>query len=166
MPLAKFVSDGSVDRELVVSRVLAAPRELVWEAWTNPQHVARWWGPKGFSTTIETMDLRPGGVWKQTMHGPDGTNYPNKSIFVEVVKPERIVYNHGGGKEGGPGALFTATWTFEVVESGKTRLTIRMVFPTAADRDTIVKTYGAKEGAEQTLGRLAEFLATLSPSAG
>jgi len=85
-----------------MSRVFEAPRELVWEAWTNPKHVVHWWGPKGFTTTIETMDLRPGGVWTQVMHGPDGAHYPNKCRFTEVSKPERIAYSHAGGRQGGP----------------------------------------------------------------
>src|SRR4051794_29231769 len=80
------------DREIVFSRVFDAPRELVWKAWTEPHHVTKWWGPNGFTTTIHEMDVRTGGTWHHTMHGPDGTDYPNKSIFVEVVKPERIVY--------------------------------------------------------------------------
>jgi len=135
---------------------------LVWEAWTNPKHVVQWWGPRGFTTTIEEMDVRPGGVWTHVMHGPDGTDYPNKSIFKEVVKPERIVYSHGGGKKGEPGANFESTWTFDVVKEGKTRLTIRMVFPTAEQRDTVVQVYGAIEGGKQTLERLSEFLAKSS----
>lgn len=146
------------DREIVISRVFDAPRELVWEAWTKPENVARWWGPKGFTTTIHEMDVRPGGVWRHTMHGPDGTDYPNMSTFLEVVKPERIVYTHGGGKKGGPGVQFEATWTFEA-QDDKTRLTIRQLFPTAAMREEIVKTYRTVEGANQTLGRLADELA-------
>src|SRR4051794_29606224 len=105
-------SDSS-DREIVISRVFDAPRELVWQAMTDPQHVVNWWGPHGFTTTIERMEVRPDGVWQHTMHGPDGKNYPNKSIFKEVLKPERIVYSHGGGHENGPGANFVATWTFD-----------------------------------------------------
>jgi uncharacterized protein YndB with AHSA1/START domain len=146
------------DREIVVSRVFDAPRELVWDAWTKPENVARWWGPKGFTTTIHEMDVRPGGVWRHTMHGPDGTDYPNKSTFLEVVKPERIVYTHGGGKKGERGVNFEATWTFEA-EDNKTRLTIRQLFPSVEMRDHVVKTYHAIEGANQTLGRLAEDLA-------
>ena len=146
------------DREIVISRVFDAPRELVWEAWTNPEHVVNWWGPRGFTTTIETMDVRPGGIWKHVMHGPDGTNYPNKSIFTEVVKPERICYSHGGGRQGAPGAHFEATWTFEALAVNKTQLTIRMVFPTAEARDTVVRVYGAIEGGKQTLERLSEHL--------
>src|SRR5437868_11303305 len=99
-------SSAESDREIVISRIFDAPRELVWQAMTDPEHVVHWWGPRGFSTTIEVMEVRPGGVWKQTLHGPDGANYPNKSIFKEVVPLERIVYSHGGGREDGPGASF------------------------------------------------------------
>ena len=146
------------DREIVISRVFDAPVELVWNAWVDPKQVAQWWGPIGFTTTIQKMEVRPGGIWEHTMHGPDGADYPNKSQFVEVVKHERIVYTHGGGKEGGKGAHFTATWTFEP-DGDKTTLTIRMVFDTAEDRNFVVKEYGAIEGGKQTLGRLAEKLA-------
>ncbi|MBI3775269.1 MAG: SRPBCC domain-containing protein [Gammaproteobacteria bacterium] len=153
-------SNSTEDREIVITRILNAPRELVWEVWTNPKHVVNWWGPNGFTTTIEKMDVRPGGVWKHVMHGPDGTSYPNSSVFKEVVKPERLVFSHGGGKQGGPGAHFIATWTFEA-QGGKTRVTMRGVFDTAADRDMVVKQYNALEGGTQTLGRLADYLANL-----
>lgn len=151
----------AMDREIVISRVLDAPRDLVWEVWTNPEHVVHWWGPNGFTTTIETMDVRPGGVWKHVMHGPDGTDYPNKSVFVEVVKPERIVYSHRGGKEGGPGAHFEATWTFDALEGNKTRATGRMVFASAAEREHVVREFKAIEGGHQHLGRLAGYLARM-----
>jgi uncharacterized protein YndB with AHSA1/START domain len=148
-------------REIVISRVLNAPRDLAWEAMTNPLHVVRWWGPRGFTSTIEEMDVRPGGVWKHVMHGPDGTDYPNHSVFTEVVKPERICFSHGGTKKGGTEAQFEATWTFDALEGGKTRVTIRMVFPSAELRNQVVKEYGAIEGGEQTLARLAEQLAAV-----
>lgn len=154
-------NEDSSDREIVISRVFDAPRELVWNAMTDPQQVVQWWGPRGFTTTTEIMDVRPGGVWKHTMHGPDGKNYPNKSIFREVVRPERIVYSHGGGREdGGGGATFVATWTFETVEARKTRLTLRMVFPSKEGRDFVVREYGAIEGGKQTLERLGEHVAS------
>ncbi len=145
------------DREIVVTRVFEAPRELVFEAWTDPDQVVQWWGPHGFTTTIHEIDVRPGGLWRFVMHGPDGTDYDNKVVFVEVVKPERLVYNHGGGEE-------TATEQFHVTvtfaeEDGKTRLTLRMVFGSAAERDHMIEQYGALEGANQTLERLAEHLA-------
>jgi uncharacterized protein YndB with AHSA1/START domain len=145
--------EPEADREIVITRVFDAPRELVWAGWTDPERVVQWWGPTGFTTTIEKMDVRPGGVWKHVMHGPDGTDYPNSSVFKEVVKPERIVYSHGGGKKGGPSVHFVATWTFEAI-GDKTRVTMRSVFPSAADRDIVVKVYGAIEGGKQTLERL------------
>jgi uncharacterized protein YndB with AHSA1/START domain len=155
--MATKQAESTADREIILSRVFDAPRELVWEVWTNPEHIAKWWGPNGFSTTIHEMDVRPGGVWHHTMHGPDGTDYPNKSIFQEVVKPERIVFSHGGGEKGGPGANFQASWTFDA-QGDKTRVTIRMVFPTAAERDQVVKHYNAIEGGKQTLAKLADYL--------
>jgi uncharacterized protein YndB with AHSA1/START domain len=146
------------DREIIISRVFAAPRELVWDAMTDPTRVVKWWGPRGFTTTIEKMDVRPGGTWKHVMQGPDGTEYPNLSVFVEVVKPERIVYVHTGSKKGGPGVKFVATWTFTTVAEGRTELKLHQLYDTAADRDLIVREYGAIEGGKQTLARLAEFL--------
>ncbi len=125
---------------------------------TKPEHVVNWWGPRGFSNTIETMDFRVGGVWKHVMHGPDGVNYPNEKVFKEIVKPEKIVFSHGGGREGGPSVDAVATWTFDEIASGKTKVTLRMVFPSATERDFVVKEFGAIEGGKQTLERLGEYL--------
>jgi uncharacterized protein YndB with AHSA1/START domain len=151
------------DREIVLSRVFRAPRELVWKAWTDPELVVKWWGPRGFTTAIETMDFRVGGVWKHVMHGPDGAAYPNKSIFKEIVPLERITYSHGGGREDGsaPGANFVATWTFDDEGEGATRLTGRMVFPSKEARDIVVREYGAIEGGRQTLERLSEEISAM-----
>jgi len=160
MTTAKSNSDTS-DREIIISREFDAPREMIWDAMTDPKHIVHWWGPTGFSTTIEQMDFRPGGTWKQIMHGPDGTNYPGKSTFKEIVKPERIVYSHGGGKEDGKGVHFTMTWTLEVIAPGKTRVTIHQVYATPEDRNFVAKEYGAIEGGQQTLARLAGFLAEM-----
>lgn len=152
---------NTADRELVITRTLAAPRELVWEAMTKPQHLVNWWGPRGFSTTIEKMDVRVGGTWKQVMQGPDGVNYPNEHIFTEIVKPERIVFAQSGRRDGGPGTSFVATWAFEAVETGKTKVTIRMVFASPSERDFVVKEFGAIEGAKQTLERYDEQVARM-----
>jgi uncharacterized protein YndB with AHSA1/START domain len=152
-------NENTSDREIVITREFCAPRALVWEAMTNPKHVANWWGPRGFSTAIETMDFRVGGTWKHVMCGPDGAKYPNKSIFKEIVAPEKIVFSHGGGREDGPGASFQATWTFEALAPDKTRVTARMVFRSATERDFVVNEFGAIEGGKQTLERLSEFLA-------
>ena len=153
---------STADREIVISRVVDAPRELAWLAMTEPAHLVQWWGPTGFTTTMGQMDVRPGGVWTMTMHGPDGTDYPNYSVFQEVVYPERIVF--ACGAEPDKPELFISTWTFEAVGEA-TRVTIRMVFPSAETRDAVVRDYGAIEGAEQTLGRLAVHLPEMGVAA-
>ena len=150
-------NESAVDREIVFTRVFDAPRRMVWEAWTDPKQLVLWWGPKGFTTTIDEMDVRPGGVWKLVMHGPDGTDYPNKSMFTEVVPYERLRYRLSGGKRGGTAAPFEIAATFED-EGDKTRITMRMVFASAAARDENVREYGSIEGGKQTLERLAEHL--------
>jgi uncharacterized protein YndB with AHSA1/START domain len=154
-------AENTSDREIVMSRVLHAPRELVWQAWTDPKHVANWWGPRGFTDTIKRHEFPVGGVWEHIMHGPDGANYPNKSTFKEIVPLERITFAHGGGREEGPGATFNATWTFETVEGNKTRLTGRLVFPSSEARDFVAKEFGAVEGGRQTLERASEYIASM-----
>jgi len=150
-------AEDTLDREILVSRIFDAPRELVWEAWTNPKHVERWWGPVGFTTTTEERDFKVGGIWKHVMRGPDGQEYPNKSVFTEIVKYQRIVYSHSGGRKGDPEIQFVSTWTFVDV-GGKTRLTIRQLFKSAEERNHVVKNYGAIEGGKQTLERLSAYL--------
>lgn len=144
------------DRELVFTRVFDAPRDLVWKAWTDAEHVAQWWGPTGFTITTHEMDVRPGGVWRFIMHGPDGTDYPNKIVYTEVVTPERLAYDHSGDGDDDD-ARFQVTVMF-VHRGGKTELTMRMLFASAAERDKTVEDFGAIEGANQTLDRLAEHL--------
>jgi uncharacterized protein YndB with AHSA1/START domain len=145
------------DREILATRVFDAPRELVFKMWTDPQHLTRWWGPKGFSTTTFSMDVKPGGVWRFVMHGPDGTDYENKITYLEVVDPQRLVYKHGGDKDVEP-VNFQVTTTFDAL-GDKTKVTMRMQFPSAAARVHVVKTYGAVEGLNETFGRLEERLA-------
>ena len=152
-----FRVDAS-DCELVTTRLFDAPRALVYEARADPQQLVQWWGPDGFTTTVQEMDIRPGGTWRLTMHGPDGTAYPNKSTFTEVVAGERVVYSHSGGRKGGPGALFRSTMTFAAEGPGKSRVTLRMLFPSVEQRDAVIRSYGAAEGARQTLNRLAALL--------
>ena len=151
------------DRELILSRVFDAPRELVWDAWTDPKQVVQWWGPNGFTTTIEVMDVRPGGEWRHVMHGPNAWTTRNELVFLEVVRPERIVYSNKWTKKGDPGAQFEATWTFEA-QGDKTKVTLHMVFPSAEVRKHVVEVYRVIEGGQQTLGRLAEFLAKTDAS--
>lgn len=147
----------TTDREILLTRVFDAPRELVFNAWVDPIHIAQWFGPDGFTTTILEMDVRPGGVWRFIMHGPDGVDYPNRIVYVEVAKPERLVYNHFSEDVDEPGQ-FHVTMTF-TEQGGKTVLSMQMLFETAAERDRVVKEYGAIEGGEQTLDRLAAHLA-------
>ena len=149
---------GQDARTIVTSRVFDAPRELVFEAWTNPKHLVQWWGPNGFTTTIRAIDVRPGGVWRFVMHGPDGRDYQNRITFDEVVPPERIVYRHGGGEDVEP-VQFRQTVIFEDLGGRRTRITWRGDFPTAAERDRVIKEYGAGEGLVQTMARLADYVA-------
>jgi uncharacterized protein YndB with AHSA1/START domain len=149
----------NADREIVLTRILQAPRELVWKVWTDPQHIALWWGPNGFTNTIHAMDVRPGGVWRFMMHGPDGVDYPNKIVYTEVVKPERLVYFHGDdGETAEPD--FHVTVTFAEHE-GQTKLTMQTLFTTAEQREMVVREYGAIEGGQQTINRLEEYLSNM-----
>jgi len=139
------------DRELHISRLLDAPVELVWEVWTHPEHIANWWGPNGFTNTITTMDMKPGGEWNLVMHGPDGTDYKNKSVFREVTPFKKIVYEHVSAPK------FTATVTFE--EQGEqTLLNWHMLFETAEEFIQVVKTFKADEGLKQNIEKLALYL--------
>jgi uncharacterized protein YndB with AHSA1/START domain len=150
---------NTTDREIVISRVVAAPRELVWEAMTNPQHVVNWWGPRGFTIAMEKMEVRLGGEWKYIMRGPDGAEYYNNNTFTEVVKPERVVFIKTGSKIGGGTEVNAVSmWSFDELAPAQTRVTIRMVFETQEFRDKVVKEYGAVEGGKQTLERLDDFL--------
>ncbi len=136
------------------TRLLDAPRALVWEVFTDPKHLAHWWGPNGFSITTHSHAARAGGVWDFVMHGPDGRDYDNKVAYEEVAKPERLVYSHG--TPGDPD-MFHVTITL-ADEGGKTRLVMHSRFPSLAARDHVVREFGAVEGGRQTLGRLAEYL--------
>lgn len=140
--------------ELTISRLYDAPRELVWDAWTDPEQVAKWWGPRGFTLTTHSKDLRVGGMWHYTMHGPDGTDYPNKTIYHEVVTHSRLVYDHGGYDDRPP--LFRVTVTFTDLK-GKTKMDMTMAFPSpeaAIEASKFIKLAGG----HSTWDRLAEYL--------
>jgi uncharacterized protein YndB with AHSA1/START domain len=158
--LGEELATAGSDRELVFTRVFDAPRELVFEAWTQPRRLEQWYGPRGFTTTVYEMDVRPGGIWRLVMRGPDGVDYKNRLVFIEVVKPERLVYKHDP-EPGCEPANHHVTVTF-ADQGGKTALTMRMLFPSAAELDYVVKKYRAIEGGHQTLDRLAEQLIRLS----
>lgn len=131
--------------ELIHTRIFEAPRELVFEAWTNPEYLEKWWGPNGFTNSFRKFEMQPGGTWEFTMHSPDGTDFPNKVIFDEINKPERIVLNHVSGPR------YKITAIFEDIGS-KTRLTWRQIFETAQVFDTVKKF--AEPGNEENLDRL------------
>ncbi|HEX9719055.1 MAG TPA: SRPBCC family protein [Ramlibacter sp.] len=123
-------SQAADPREIVSSRLIDAPREKVFKAFSDPTHLARWWGPSGFSNTFEEFDFRPAGIWRVTMHGPDGTDHPNRSVFLDIQEPSRIVFEHESPH------VFRMTITL-ADESGKTRISWRMLFESAAARDQV-----------------------------
>lgn len=145
------------DREIIITRTVKAPRGLVFEAWSDPLHLARWYGPNGFVTKTLSMDFRVGGHWKFTMTGPDGTVFPNTVVYKEITPVERMVHDHGDWENF---ALFEATITFIETEGG-TLITLRNLFPTKETRDMVVEKFGAIEGGNQTLARLSAYLVTL-----
>ncbi len=145
-------ANDTKDRELRISRLLNAPVELVWEVWTDPKHISQWWGPDGFTNTIFKMDLTPGGEWHLIMHGPDGTDYRNESVFREIIPFKKIVYEHRTGPR------FTAIVQFES-QGDKTRLDWHMVFPTREEFVHTVKTFKADVGLRQNIEKLEAYIA-------
>jgi uncharacterized protein YndB with AHSA1/START domain len=154
--MTKTNLSDTADREIVITRVIEAPQELVFEVWTNPEHVANWWGPNGFTNTIQEMDVRPGGKWRFIMHGPDGVDYPNRIVFEEIVEPERLVFKHGSDIDDDPNQ-FHVIVTFEG-QGNTTKITMRSIFP-SVDACEAVKRFGAMEGGHQTMARLQAYLA-------
>lgn len=149
-----MASEKSKNNEISITRIYDAPVKLVWDAWTDPKKVAKWWGPRGFTLTTHSKDLRVGGHWAYTMHGPDGTNYENKTIYHEVVEFSRLVYDHGGNDDRPP--LFRVTAVFTDLK-GKTKLEMTMAFATGEVAKEMKKFIKAA-GGESTWDRLAEFL--------
>ena len=145
----------TTDREIVVSRVIDAPRELVFEAFTAVRHLSQWWGPAGFTTTTRAFEFRVGGVWDFTMHGPDGTDYPEWITWTEITPPERIGMLHGEHRDD-PNA-FESFLTF-TADADVTTIELLTVFPTKELRDEAIEQHGAIEGGRQTLGNLAAYV--------
>lgn len=154
---ASKIQQGVVgDREIIVSRVVSAPREKVWSAFTTAEALAHWWGPSGFRITTSAFDFREGGEWVFMMHGPDGRDYPNWIRFTRIEQPSHMEHDHGGD---GDRVLFKAVISLEDF-GDKTLVTLHSTFPNAADRDLVVKEYRAIEGGQQTLARLDEYLSS------
>lgn len=143
------------DREIVISRVIDAPRELVFEAFTEVRHLSRWWGPEGFTTTTRSFEFRVGGEWDFVLHGPDGTDYTEWITWTEIVPPERIALLHGESR--GDANAFESVLTFEP-DGAATRIEMHTVFPNKELRDEAVEKYRAIEGGQQTLSNLAAYV--------
>lgn len=146
---------GATETEIVNSRLLNAPRELVWKALTDPKHVNVWWGPNGFKNIDVEQDVRVGGVWRFKMVGPDGTVYPNEVTYLEIQEPERLVYDHGDDKSVRFRGMITLT-----EEDGKTRISLGVKFPSREARDAVLR-FGVVEGGQQTLHKLDVYLQTM-----
>ena len=140
--------------EIRIIREYDAPVEAVWDAWTDPEQVAQWWGPRGFTITTHSKDLRPGGHWSYTMHGPDGVDYPNTTQYFEVEKHAKLVYDHGASDDRPP--MFRVTVLFSEA-NGKTRMEMTMALPTPEAAEETRK-FIKKAGGESTWDRLAEYL--------
>lgn len=148
----------SLDREIVMSRVFDAPRPLVFRMWTEPEHLAKWFGPKGFTCKMHETNVRVGGRWRFDMLAPNGTVYPNRIEYLEIVPNERLVFDHGVDKDDDPNR-FRVTITFDEQADKKTVMMMRQLLTTKADRDAKIG-FGAVELGYQTLDKLAEHLRT------
>ncbi|MHA7986251.1 SRPBCC family protein [Rathayibacter sp. CAU 1779] len=148
-------TSATSDREIVISRRIAAARELVFEAFTDVRHLSQWWGPAGFTTTTRSFEFRVGGEWIFVQHGPDGTDYPEWILWTEIADPERITMLHGEFRDD-PDA-FESVLTFETDGAG-THLQMRTVFPTKQLRDEAAEQFRAIEAGQQTLDKLAAYI--------
>jgi uncharacterized protein YndB with AHSA1/START domain len=148
-------------RELVISRIFDAPRRLMFEAWTDPAHLARWWGPHGFTIISCEAEVRPGGAWRRTMRAPEGKVIRKHGVYREITAPERLVFTYvsdDAAGNSGPETLVTVTFADH---GGKTRLTLRQtLFESVAERDA------HRDGWTSCLGRFAEYLASSFSPAG
>lgn len=148
-------------RSIVVARAFEAPRDLVWLAWTTPEHAEKWWGPDGFTTRTKEHTLRVGGLWRYDMIAADGTVFPNRTEYLEIVQPERLVYLNGDEENH---EWFRATISF-MEFAGQTHVNMISVFPDKALLEKVVMEHGAIEGGKQHLARLAEFVASMRTKA-
>ncbi len=151
----------SLDREIVLSRVFDAPRDLVFDAWTREEHLSKWFGPKGFTTTTHECDVRVGGRWRFEMRAPNGQVFPNRVTFLEVKRPERLVFDHGSDKDDDDDKRFRVTITFDEQSNGKTVVTLRQLHPTKASRDAKIA-FGAVEIGNTTMDKLEAHLQALA----
>lgn len=145
------LKNNESDRSISISRLVNAPIQLVWEVWTKPEHIKNWWGPNGFTNTITKMEVKPGGEWNLVMHSPDGTEFKNKSVFKEIVKHRKLVYEHISAPK------FIATIEFED-RGDKTFIQWKMLFESEEQLIRVIKTFKADEGLKQNIEKLENFL--------
>lgn|SRR5690606_22589055 len=148
-----ITNNGFENRELRDVKLLNSPIDLVWEVWTNPEHIVNWWGPKGFTNTIHKMDFKEGGEWKFTMHSENGKDFANRSIFKEIIPHKKIVFEHFNPH-------FMTTIIFESRDTG-TIIDWSLLFDTAEMREIIVKTHKADEGQKENFEKLESYLSSL-----
>lgn len=147
------VNMGTAERELVVTRVFDAPRRLVFKAWTQPEHAARWWAPQGFTTISCEMDVRPGGAWRRCMRSPDGSEHRKRGVYREIVEPERLVFTYASEDLDGNFSHETLVTVTFADEGGKTRLTLRQT-----GFETVAACASHQGGWASSLERFAEYL--------
>jgi uncharacterized protein YndB with AHSA1/START domain len=145
--------EDTSNRELQTTAILPAPVELVWKAWTEPGRITHWWGPAGFTSTIHAMNLQQNGEWKLTLHGPDGTNFPNRSVYLEIIPRQKIGFEHFNPH-------FFTTVIFTPLDN-TTHISWTMLFDTAEMFDTIVKAHKADKGQEENIAKLRQYLLSL-----
>ncbi len=149
----------ALDREIVLSRVIAAPRGVVFKVWTDPRHLPLWFGPAGFTVETQEIDIRVGGCWRFIFVAPDGTRYSNRMVFLKIDAPRLLEMDHGTDKDDDPGK-FRVIVTFDEQRDGKTVVTLRQLHPTKAQREATIG-FGAVEFGYQTLDKLAQHVAAL-----
>jgi uncharacterized protein YndB with AHSA1/START domain len=152
--------DWPLDREIVISRVIDAPRNLVYAAWADPDQIGRWFGPDGFAIETRQIEMRPGGVWRFDMLADDGTRYTNRMGFLRMEAPALIEVEHGSDQDDDPGT-FRMLITFDEQSDGKTVLTLRQMHPSRERRDWAIG-FGAVEYGGQTLAKLARHVASVN----
>lgn len=145
------------ENKVIYKRYFDVPVDLVFEAWSMPEHLAEWWGPDGFTLTTKSMDFSNGGIWDFIMHGPDGHDYKNKIRFTDIKKPRHIHYKHLGDGEGAHDVVFDSRILFEEVGEG-TNLIMEQIFPSKEELERVNQKYGAIEGGKQHLANLARYL--------
>ena len=151
--------DWPIDREIVISRVIDAPRHIVYSAWTAPDQIQRWFGPDGFSIETKEIDLSPGGLWRFDMVAPDGARYSNRMVFLRIEPPTLLEVEHGLDRDNDPDK-FRMLVTFDAQSNGKTVLILRQMHPSKEQRQNKVD-FGAVEYGGQTLEKLARHVATI-----